>query len=114
MIHLPKLGIFVLLLSILSWSAVAQTTEGNKFIDGIFRINFLSGNGANTAMIGFSPSVGYFFKDNQALGSGLLLLFAEAGEGRSTSVGITPFARRYLPIVEDKFFFIAQLQLSLV
>lgn len=108
------LRLFIMILSLiaLSWSASAQTAEGSKFLGGNFRISLLSGSGETITSLGLSPQIGFFTKDNQAWG-GQLILAASFAEGGATTVGIAPFVRRYVSIVEKKFFFTAELRLTL-
>lgn len=107
-----RLPIIILLLLSLSWSASAQTDEGSKFIGGNFRISFLSGNDVTITSLSLSPQMGFFTKDNQAWGGQLILGASFTEGGGTTALGIAPFVRRYIPIVEEKFFFTAELRLT--
>lgn len=72
--------------------------------------------GARSTLFNISPSIGYFFVDRFALGIGLDYTLQKVEEPRDGDIDITetlnsdllfgPFARYYLPVSEDKSFFL--------
>ena len=88
-----------LLLTVISFTASAQTDKGDWLVGGQLAFNTTSGNSSFT----LAPSAGYFFGKNFAAGSELTLSFSKLGDSKTTAVGIGPFARYYFELKDPKF-----------
>lgn len=116
----------VLLILLLSFSAMnAQiTSQGNFIVGGTFGFsaansdveenangNVTTTEGATASQLNIAPSIGYFVTDNFALGFGLdYTLSTVDNTNDNTSIDsdllFGPFTRYYLPVGEDKAFFL--------
>jgi opacity protein-like surface antigen len=86
---------FLTMLAIVSFFAVgafAQIQKGNAMVGGSAGFQ----NGDDATQVSLSPKVGYFVIDKLAIGASLDVEFAKAGDDKSTSFGLSPFARYYL------------------
>lgn len=72
-------------------AATAQTEQGNWLVGGNLNLN----TSENNSNISFSPSAGYFFVENFAVGANLNVSSSKFGNTKTTSFGIGPFARYY-------------------
>lgn len=108
---------YVLLFSfvITASMAQAQTSTGNMMVGGSFYFRshtykISNHNDGNT--FSFSPSYGYFIRDNLVIGSGITVTTSRsaAAPGKSTyrSFGFGPFARYYKFTSNDRFAFFAE------
>lgn len=93
---------------------VAQVESGNKFVNGTANLTLI-GNGEDTqSAIAFSPRLGYFFNDRTAVGGAVGIFSQSAGDSDGNlTVSLSPFVRRFFPIVDEQFYFFLNGSLSL-
>jgi hypothetical protein len=97
----------------LAFTTQAQTEKGNFLVGGNVELNTSKNDGANKTDLNFSvvPSVGYFFSDNFAVGTGVGYEYAKSYNalvsGQSSAFVVSPFLRGYKGI-NDQFKFFAQ------
>ncbi|MBI3717723.1 MAG: outer membrane beta-barrel protein [Sphingobacteriales bacterium] len=89
----------LLLLSVISFKANAQTEKGDWMVGGQMAFNTTSGNSSFV----LAPSAGYFFAKNFAGGSELTLSFGKLGDAKSSAIGLGPFLRYYFELKEPQF-----------
>lgn len=96
----------LLVCMIVSFAALAQTSQKDWLVGGNFTINTTTGNSDFT----FRPNAGYFFANNFAAGAELLMSFGKTGDTKTSEWGIGPFARYYFlkdakfkPLVHSSF-----------
>lgn len=95
----------LIFLFLISLSVHAQTEADAKFINGAFSISAVGGNGTSNVGVQVAPGFGYFIQDNIAIGGSIGILSSSFGNSSSTSIRLSPFVRRYWPIVENSFYF---------
>lgn len=110
----------ILVCFVLTGSVVqAQTSNGNMMIGGSFYFNshtyeLNSRNDGNS--FAFSPSYGYFIRDNFVVGSGITVEASRStvvgGKSTYRSFGFGPFARYYKFTSNDRFAFFAEAGLN--
>jgi len=102
------------LTALVSSLALAQTEQSSKFIGGTFEIITVSSGGSTSSRFQLGPRVGYFIKDQWAVGSGLELSIDVYREGDTdVAFDISPFTRYYFPVVENKFFLFGEARFGL-
>lgn len=110
---------FIVSLMIAATTALAQTSSGNMMIGG--SLDFASdsrqsGSANDVNSITFSPSFGYFFRENFAVGTSLTLGSTRIGTGSAKTVTSTfavgPFVRYYIFTANDRFAFFGQAGLT--
>lgn len=89
----------LLLLSVISFNANAQTDKGDWMVGGQMAFNTTSGNSSFV----LAPSAGYFFGKNFVGGSELTLSFGKFGDSKTSQVGVGPFLRYYFELKEPQF-----------
>lgn len=92
--------------------AEAQTTSGQMMIGGTLAVsstNYNDSNGSDFSSFTLAPSFGYFVKDNFVVGASVSLGSSRSGTGagqsKSSSFGVGPFARLYKFTSNEKFAF---------
>jgi hypothetical protein len=88
---MKKNVVSVLVFLMIAGAASAQTESGNWLIGGNLNLN----TAKNSTQVGINPTVGYFFANNFAAGGTINFSHSRAGDNRSTTFGIGPFARYY-------------------
>lgn len=101
----------VLLASTLS--ATAQVASGNKFANGTLNFSLINVGESTQSAFSFTPSLGYLISDRTALGGSLGILVRPDGEDSDLTISLSPFVRRFFPIVDDQFYFFVDGMLSL-
>ena len=86
--------------------AWAQVESGNKFINGTVNLSIISNDGDAQTAFTINPTFGYFINDQLAVG-GSLGLVSQFSDDSDFTVFLSPFARWYFPIVDDRFYFYA-------
>jgi hypothetical protein len=96
----------------------AQTESGNMMLGGnlsFYSTSYQGSNAKNNGMT-FSPSFGYFLKDNLAVGASLAVSNNSSGTGSNKDVNSSfafgPFARFYKFTSNENFAFFAQAGLN--
>lgn len=91
-----KKALLFLVLLAAGHGAFAQTEQGNFLVGGNVQLN----TAKNNTQVALSPSIGYFFVENFALGANIDLAYSKLGENpnasRITRFGIGPFVRYYV------------------
>jgi Outer membrane protein beta-barrel domain len=100
---IPRAGLCLLTIIILSGETFAQTEKGDWLVGGILQLN----TAKNSTSFEFSPNAGYFVLDNFALGAKLVIAYEQLGDLNITSFGVGPFARYYFSEKKIKPFFAA-------
>lgn len=77
----------------------AQTGKGDWLVGGSMMINTTEGNSYFT----LTPDAGYFFANNFAVGSELIISFSKLGEIKSSAFGVGPFTRYYFELKDPVF-----------
>jgi hypothetical protein len=80
----------LLLCTVLSFTALAQTEKGTKLVGGTGSIGF-----HDPFSISLSPDVGIFLADNIALGASVQLSYSSGDHFTNSSLGLYPFFRYY-------------------
>jgi len=102
----------------LAFTTQAQTEKGIFLVGGNVELNTSKNDGANKTDLNFSivPSVGYFFSDNFAVGTGIGYQYAKSytalASGQASAFVVQPFLRGYKGI-NDQFKFYAQLSVPM-
>lgn len=106
-------------LAITATTAVAQTSAGNMMVGGSLDFSSVSrqsGSLNDISSVTFSPSFGYFVRDNFAVGTSLTLGSTRTGTGAAKTVSSTfamgPFARYYIFTANERFGFFGQAGLN--
>lgn len=81
----------LLLLSVVTYKANAQTEKNDWMVGGGFGFNTAKSN----SEFKFSPNAGVFVINNLAVGANVVLDFSKSGTNKVTDVGIGPFVRYY-------------------
>ncbi|MFT3827344.1 MAG: outer membrane beta-barrel protein [Chitinophagaceae bacterium] len=89
----------VLALTMIYLAGFSQTKKEDWMVGGNISLNTTTGNSDFT----FKPNAGYFFFDNFAAGAELHFSFLKAGDTRTNSWGIGPFARYYFNLKNPDF-----------
>lgn len=76
---------------VIGLAASAQTEKGNYLVGGNVGFNAAK----NNTQINLSPTVGYFFANNIALGANVDLAYSKVGSNKATTFGVGPFGRYY-------------------
>ncbi|MDO1449899.1 hypothetical protein Q0590_26705 [Rhodocytophaga aerolata] len=84
-------------------SCFGQTEKGSKLLGGSGSIQFY-----DPFSISIFPDVGFFVKDNLALGSGIPASFSTDSRTDFVSLGLSPFARFYLGQTTLRYFLTAE------
>lgn len=112
-----KQTLILLFVTSMIYSAHAQTAAGNMMAGGSlnFYSNSVEGNSdTGSSGLTFSPGLGYFIKDNLAVGVSLIVGTSTNDSGASktvnTSFGLGPFARYYKYTSNENFAFFGQAQ----
>ena len=98
----------------LAFTTQAQTEKGTFLVGGNLELNTDKNDGAKKTDLNFSvvPSVGYFFSNNLAVGTGIGYEYAKSygalTSGQSSAFVVSPFLRGYKGI-NDQFKLFAQL-----
>ena len=102
----------------LAFTTQAQTEKGNFLLGGNLELNTDKNDGAAKTDLNFSvvPSVGYFFTNNFAVGTGIGYEYAKTynatTSAKSTAFVVSPFLRGYKGI-NDQFKFFGQLSVPM-
>ena len=82
------------MLALVASPVIAQTEQGNYLVGGNVQLT----TAKNDTRIELTPSIGYFFVENFALGANLNLAYAKTGESeaKQTTMGVGPFVRYYV------------------
>jgi len=81
------------LLFFLAFCAQAQTEKGDWLIGGELGFNTVKSNSS----FQFTPSAGWFFLKNVAIGANAEINFSKTGDAKFRAFGIGPFVRIYFP-----------------
>lgn len=102
----------------LAFTTQAQTEKGNFLIGGNVELNTGKNDGAAKSDLNFSvvPSVGYFFSNNFAVGTGVGYEYAKSystlASAQSSAFVVSPYLRGYKGI-NDQFKFFGQLSVPM-
>ena len=102
-----KYSLLVLLLLTSSLPTLAQVESGNMFINGTVSFAVVGNDGNTQTAFTFNPTFGYLINDQLAVG-GSLGVVSQFSDDNDLTVFLSPLVRWYLPIVDDKFYFLAQ------
>jgi hypothetical protein len=115
---MKKLFLSLIAVAGLALTTQAQTEKGKFIVGGEVELNTNKVDGAAKTDLSWSviPSVGYFFTDNFAVGTGIGYDYTKAysavGSAKSSAFVVSPFLRGYKGI-NDQFKFFGQLSVPM-
>lgn len=106
---MKKILLFALVVTVAANNVSAQTEKGNWLPGlGVASAGGLFNENNSSTSISINPSVGYFIKDNLAIGSSVGLGFGTSNGTYNLTYGLHPFIRPYFSKMEARTKFFAE------